>query len=103
MLFQKKSPSVVCIEEPELGLHPDAVNLIAELLISASKKMQLIVTTHSDTLVSALSEQAESVIVCDRLMGRSRLQRIEHDKISWWLEKYKLGDIWRMGEIGGNP
>jgi len=93
----------VCIEEPELGLHPDALLLIAELMVDASARMQLVVTTHSDVLVSALTEVAESVLVCERIGGASSLRRVEAAKIAHWLERYRLGDLWRIGELGGNP
>jgi predicted ATPase len=94
---------LICLEEPELGLHPDALTLIAELLVEAAQKTQIIVTTQSDVLVSALSEHAESVVVCDNLGGASRFHRLERDKLKFWMDKYKLGEIWRIGELGGNP
>jgi predicted ATPase len=59
--------SLLCIEEPELGLHPDAMSLLAKLLVEASTETQLIVTTHSDVLVSELTDHTESVLVCDYL------------------------------------
>src|SRR5208282_4472450 len=67
ILLSPESATLICIEEPELGLHPDAMSLLAELLVETSAKTQLIVTTHSDTLVSELTEQTESVLVCDYL------------------------------------
>jgi predicted ATPase len=91
------------LEEPELGLHPDALTLIAKLLVEASEQTQIIVTTQSDILVSALSEHAESVVVCENLGGASRFRRLESDKLRFWMDKYKLGEIWRIGELGGNP
>jgi predicted ATPase len=94
---------LICLEEPELGLHPDALTLIAELLVEASQQTQIVVTTQSDVLVSALSEHAESVVVCDNLGGASRFRRLESDKLRFWMDKYKLGEIWRIGELGGNP
>jgi len=94
---------LICLEEPELGLHPDALTLIAELLVEASQETQIIVTTQSDVLVSALSEHAESVLVCDSLGGASRFRRLETEKLRFWMDKYRLGDIWRVGELGGNP
>ena len=102
-LLSPTPPPVVCIEEPELGLHPDALLLIAELLVEASERMQLIVTTHSDVLVSALTEHAESVLVCERIAGASVVQRIEAEKVRHWLDRFRLGDLWRIGELGGNP
>jgi predicted ATPase len=102
VLLAPNPPPLVCIEEPELGLHPDALSLVAELLIAASARTQLIVTTHSDALVSALTEHIESVLVCEHL-GGTQLRRLSADALSHWLDKYRLGDLWRMGELGGNP
>ena len=65
-LLTPTPPPLVCIEEPELGLHPDAVALLADVLVEASDRMQLVVTTHSDALVSALSNQPEAIVACER-------------------------------------
>ncbi|MBN3873161.1 AAA family ATPase [Nostoc sp. JL33] len=102
LLLDPVPPPLICIEEPEIGLHPDILPTIAEMLIEASQKTQLIVTTHSDALVSALSEYPESVIVCERDKKGSHLHRQEPERLEKWLEKYTLGDLWRMGQIGGN-
>ncbi|GBE93128.1 AAA family ATPase [Nostoc cycadae] len=102
LLLDPTPPPLICLEEPEIGLHPDILPSIAEMLIEASQRTQLIVTTHSDALVSALSEYPESVLVCERDEQGSHLRRLEPNKLKNWLEKYSLGDLWRMGEIGGN-
>jgi predicted ATPase len=102
LLCHPEPPPLLCIEEPELGLHPDILPTIAELLIEASQRTQLIVTTHSDALVSALSDVPESVLVCERDDEGTHLHRLEPARLTEWLEKYSLGDLWRMGEIGGN-
>jgi predicted ATPase len=102
LLLDPTPPPLICIEEPELGLHPDILPTIAELLIEASQRTQLIVTTHSDALVSALSEYPESVVVCERDNTGTHLRRLKPEKLKKWLEKYTLGDLWRIGEIGGN-
>ena len=102
-LLSPTSPPLVCIEEPELGLHPDAVALIAELLVEASSRMQLVVITHSDALVSALTSQPDAIIACERPGAGTELRRLEPEKLSHWLEDYRLGDLWRMGELGANP
>ena len=101
LLHPKKAP-LVCIEEPELGLHPDALAIIAELLVEAKAKTQVIVTTHSDVLVSALTEEADSVLVSDYAGGGTEFRRLESAKLKHWLEKYRLGEIWRIGKLGGN-
>ena len=102
-LLSPSPPPLVCIEEPELGLHPDAVALLADLLVEASDRMQLVVTTHSDALVSALSTQPEAVIACERPGAGTQLRRLDAEKLASWLDKYRLGDLWRMGELGANP
>ena len=102
ILLNPASASLICIEEPELGLHPDAMSLLAELLVEAADKTQLVVTTHSDVLVSELTEEAESVLVCDYGANGTELRRLESKKLELWLEKYRLGEIWRLGKIGGN-
>lgn len=102
LLLDPTPPPLICIEEPEIGLHPDILPTIAEMLIEASGRTQIIVTTHSDALVSALSEYPESVLVSERDDKGSHLCRLEPDKLKNWLENYTLGDLWRMGEIGGN-
>ena len=96
-------PSLVCIEEPELGLHPDAVALLADLLVEASQRMQLVVTTHSDALVSALTNQPAAIVACERLGAGTVLRRLDPEKLASWLDDYLLGDLWRMGELGANP
>lgn len=102
LLIDPTPPPLICIEEPEIGLHPDILPTIAEMLIEASQRTQLIITTHSDTLVSALSDYPESILVCERNQQGSQLRRLEAEKLKNWLENYTLGELWRMGEIGGN-
>ena len=103
ILLSPSPPPLVCIEEPELGLHPDAVALLAELLVEASERMQIVVTTHSDALVSALTGQPDAVIACERPGAGTELRRLDPEKLADWLEQYQLGDLWRMGELGANP
>lgn len=100
ILCHPDPPPLICIEEPELGLHPDIVPTLAKLLIATSQKTQLIITTHSDVLVSALSEFPETVIVCEKDLAGSHLRRLEPGRLESWLENYSLGEIWLMGEIG---
>lgn len=101
VLCHPEPPPVVCLEEPELGLHPDILPTVAKLLIEASERTQLFVTTHSDILVDALSENPEAVVVCERGPGGSRLRRLKAAELQPWLEKYRLGDLWTRGELGG--
>jgi len=101
ILCDPDPPSVICIEEPELGLHPDVLPKIADLFIAASEKTQLIVTTHSDIIVDAMTELPEAIIVCEKHSGQTIMKHLEPKKIENWLKKYRLGDLWVKGEIGG--
>jgi predicted ATPase len=101
ILLHPTPPPLICIEEPEIGLHPDVIPTVAELLVEASQRTQLIVTTHSDALVSALSATPEAIVVCERDEDGTQLRRLEPDQLKEWLERYTLGDLWHMGEIGG--
>lgn len=103
VLCDPTPPPLVCIEEPELGLHPDTVALLADLLVEASDRMQLVVTTHSDALVSALTGQPHAIVTCERPVSGTELRRLDPKKLASWLEEYRLGDLWRMGELGANP
>ena len=102
-LLSPSPPPLVCIEEPELGLHPDAVALLADLLVDASERTQLLVTTHSDALVSALTNQPDAIVACERPGAGTVLRRLDPERLAAWLEDYRLGDLWRMGELGANP
>jgi len=92
---------LVCIEEPELGLHPDILPTLAELLREASSRCQLIVTTHSDVLVDAMTATPEVVLVCEKEGGATNLRRLSKTDIQTWLQRYRLGELWTRGEIGG--
>lgn len=102
ILLNAESSPLICIEEPELGLHPDAMTILAELLVEASEQTQIIVTTHSDALVSAFTERTDSVLVCDYLENGTELRRLDAEKLAHWLKDYRLGDLWRTGKLGGN-
>ncbi len=102
ILLHPEPPPVVAIEEPELGLHPDVIPHIAQLLVSASERCQLFVTTHSRMLVDALSDQPSSVLVCSKEEGESKIERLDQARLAAWLAEYSLGELWSKGEIGGN-
>jgi predicted ATPase len=101
ILCHPEPPPLICIEEPETGLHPDILPTIAELMIEASQRTQLIVTTHSDILVSAFSEHPEAVLVCEKDEDGTHFKRLEADKLKVWLDEYSLGETWLRGGIGG--
>ncbi len=102
ILCHPNPPPLICIEEPEVGLHPDILRDVALRLLEASERTQLIVTTHSDILIDALSGDPEAVVVCERdFDAGTTFHRLSQDKLNLWLEEFSLGEIWRSGEIGG--
>ena len=102
ILCDPNPPPLVCIEEPELGLHPDMMPGLTDLLLEASERCQLLVTTHSELIVDALTETPEYVVVCEKVDGQTKLQRLDTEELAHWLKKYRLGDLWTSGQIGGN-
>ncbi|BCM76834.1 AAA family ATPase [Aeromonas caviae] len=94
-------PSAIIVDEPELGLHPYAINVLAELIKSASHVHQLIISTQSVELVNQFD--AEDLIVVDKQGGSSTFKRLETASLSEWLEDYSLGDLWKKNLLGGRP
>jgi predicted ATPase len=102
VLLDPAPPRLLCIEEPESGLHPDALSLVADALKEASSRMQVVVTTHSDALVDRFTDESESIVVCERDNTEStQLRRLSRPALEEWLSEYSLGDLWRRGELGG--
>ena len=101
ILCDPEPPPLVCIEEPEVGLHPDILPKLADLLRAASERTQIIVTTHSDILVDAMTETPQAVVICEKVEGQTRMERLKRDDLAAWLEKYRLGQLWIQGQIGG--
>jgi predicted ATPase len=101
ILCDPEPPPFIGIEEPELGLHPDILPKVADLLVAASARTQLVVTTHSEILVDALTEMPEAVVVCEKHNGMTNMRRLERDALAVWLEKYRLGRLWLDGQLGG--
>jgi predicted ATPase len=106
ILCDPDPPPLICIEEPELGLHPDILPKVADLLVAAATRTQLIVTTHSDILVDAMTERPEAILVCEKHEGQTVTERLDGERLRAWLESYKsggprLGESWIRGELGG--
>ena len=105
ILCHPTPPPLICIEEPELGLHPDALPMIAELLVEASQRTQLIITTHSDLLVSAIGNlMPEAILVCEHTSEEgTTIERPNPERLKKWLEQddMSLGEVWLRGAIGG--
>ena len=102
VLLHPDPPDLICIEEPELGLHPDLLPTLSDLMCEASKRCQVIVTTHSDVLVDALTDKPESVVVCEKHDAQTEMRRLDKNDLAKWLKQYRLGDLWTSGELGGN-
>ena len=94
-------PQLILIDEPELGLHPLALTLLAEMLQSASESRQLIVSTQSADLVSEFVP--EDVVVVNRRDGESFFERLDSDLLQDWLQEYSVGDLWKSEVVGGGP
>ena len=92
---------MVCIEEPELGMHPDIMPIVARMLLDASERTQLVVTTHSEMLVDSMTDHPEAILVACRGSNGTRLERLSAENLKPWLKKYRLGDLWTSGQIGG--
>ena len=103
ILCHPEPPPLICIEEPEIAMHPDSVDLIAQLLRKTSERTQIIVTTHSPWLVGRLSPEPEAVIVCDMdATEGTRFHRLSHKEVEDWFDGDRdLGDIWMSGAIRG--
>ena len=100
ILLDPNPPALVCIEEPETGLHPDMLPTLARMLIDASSRMQLIVATHSDMLVDCFADLPEAVVVCDKEDGVTQMKRLTAEEFQDWKEE-GLGMAWISGAIGG--
>lgn len=100
-LLDPELPSLIAIEEPELGLHPDVIYDLAELMVEASTRTQVVVTTHSPTLIDALSDHPSSVIACEKHDGQTHFRRVNPDDLTSWQGDRGLGELWSMGSIGG--
>lgn len=94
-------PKTIVLDEPELGLHPAALNVLAEMVKTASKKNQVICSTQSVAFANQF--EPEDFIVVDQQKGVSTLKRPDKQALVHWLEDYGMGDIWSKNLIGGRP
>lgn len=100
-LLQPLLPATVVIDEPELGLHPYAISILADLIQSASERTQVIISTQSPTLLDYF-EPAEIVVV-SRDRGRSTFERLDEQQLNQWLEEYSVGELWQKNVVRGGP
>ena len=94
-------PSVILVDEPELGLHPYAITMLASLVKQASQETQVILSTQSPLLLDHF--QPEDVLVADRVEGGTQFTRLDSSRLETWLETYSLGQLWEKNELGGRP
>jgi predicted ATPase len=102
-LLQPSLPPAALFDEPELGLHPYALTLLANLFQQSAKQYinQLVVSTQSAPLLNEFSP--EDVIVVDRVEGQSTFRRLRTEQLSEWLKEYTLGELWQKNILGGRP
>ena len=100
-LLQPNPPSTTLLDEPELGMHPYALTLLAGLIEKASKQTQVIVSTQSAALIDNF--EPEDIVVVERQKGESIFKRLNKDDLKVWLDDYSLGELWEMNMFGGRP
>jgi predicted ATPase len=100
-LLQPNPPFTIIIDEPELGLHPQAISVLAELIQAASQRTQIIVSTQSPALIDQFS--IEDIIVANRAAGETTFSRLKEDDFTAWLENYSVGELWTKNVIVGGP
>lgn len=100
-LLQPDPPSTIIIDEPELGLHPHAIAILAELMQSAAKRTQLVVATQSAALIDHFD--VEDIVVVNRKDGASTFERLKEEDYNVWLEEYTVGELWSKNVISGGP
>ncbi len=98
---EKDLPAVLILDEPELGLHPCAIEMIAGLLRSASLHTQVILATQSVSLIDRF--EPENVVVTERSGRESTFQRLSASALDAWLDQYTLSELWEKNVIGGRP
>ena len=98
-LLQPQPPSTIVIDEPELGLHPEAIRILGELIAAASKRTQIIVATQSPLLIDQFA--VEDIVVVKRESGQSSFERLQEEDFAVWLEDYSVGELWTKNVIQG--
>jgi predicted ATPase len=98
---EKDLPDVLILDEPELGLHPFAIEVVAGLLQSASKHVQVILATQSVSLIDRF--EPEDIVVVERPGRESTFRRLNASELDAWLDQYTLSELWEKNVIGGRP
>ena len=100
-LLQPDLPSTIIIDEPEIGLHPYAIDILAEVIQAVSTKTQVLISTQSPALVDCFNPK--DIVVTTRKNGSSTFERLNPEELSLWLEEYSLGELWRKNIVTGGP
>jgi len=101
LLLQPNPPKFIIIDEPELGLHPEAIGILAELIKLASAASQLLISTQSVQLVDCFTP--DDILIAEKEHGETKITRPNTEELKDWLKDYTLGEIWRKNIMGGNP
>ena len=101
LLLQPNIPTMILIDEPELGLHPFALNVLASLFRVASKKTQIIASTQSSTFVDYFD--VDDILITDRKDNATVIKKLDKKNLQEWLEEYSVGELWQKNLLGGNP
>lgn len=102
ILLQPDPPSLICLEEPELGMHPDMIRMVAGMIVDASTRTQLIITTHSEHLLTSLQDDFDALFAFDAGLAGSVVRRFSQEAYRDWQREHALGELWTSGELGGN-
>ena len=101
LLLQPSPPALILLDEPELGLHPFALCILAEMLEAASNKVQVLLATQSVTLLDHFAPK--DIIVAENDGLKTTLQRLDEEKLTLWLEEFSIGELWEKNVLGGRP
>ncbi|MEX1229082.1 MAG: AAA family ATPase [Planctomycetaceae bacterium] len=100
-LLQPTPPATIVIDEPELGLHPYAISILADLIKSASERTQVIISTQSPTLLDYFDPN--QIVVVNRKDGRSTFERLNPQDYAEWIDDYSVGELWQKNVVQGGP
>jgi predicted ATPase len=101
LLLQPQLPALILLDEPELGLHPLAIGILAEMLQAASQRVQVVLATQSVTLLNHFAPR--DVIVAEHDGLRTTFNRLNEGKLKDWLADFSLGELWEKNVLGGHP
>jgi predicted ATPase len=101
LLLQPNPPALILLDEPELGLHPFAIRILAEMLQSAAERAQVLLATQSVTLLDNF--EPKDIIVAENVDGKTTFHRLDSEKLDVWLQEFSIGDLWEKNVLGGRP